>query len=749
MTGGWRIGITFMAANLTRSAFMQLSNDAIHSRSNIERLQSSINQLRVIGTAALAAFGVAAVSVFVKSAEAAGKFQEQLILLQQVTGATNAQMIGIDNDITAQVVGKNAHNFSVTTEAGIVNAMRSRGYSLPQIHNLLGTVSDTAEAMYYQSGKTMQPAQATSNLWGSLRPWGYGAPGTEQATAKAADDTVKAMGVAHLTPANMVTIDALVGSIARSAGFKYEDYLGLVVALSQSNIPASKIGTGLRNFILGMGPKGDLAHGPQSHDAALMRLNFLGHTNTARARELFQDYNRDRVAHGLPGVDYQHMSAKRQEALAEQYFGMSMGNTFKGGKMSSEQIANTLHADYLAAERKGPEALALFRADIAKSFQKWAAGTVMQIAMQGPADLHRVHQQINQQMNSHDRAAQFRSMDLPAMQQMVGNAINTIMVKLGGAHGVTPIAGSPLDLMMRGTRFVLDVLGGITDLMVKFPQATAWLGTFIGVAGLGGLAISGAIALSAVIALGEQFVVTAAEAGLSRKMLLANILGFGPKLGGAVPAAEGFAQRKFLADLGGATVGGAEGGAVMTATSRLGLLGRAIGSVGIAALRVVGFLTSWPVALAIAIASLAVIWWQLPYKFGYVLGFMVGTLETWGIRIQEFWEGLFWGLLHIMTSIFSHIPQIMAGKYHFSDAYKDSGFADFIAGIVKKTQQTGSGVSQGYRDAIPLDINLKINGNEVWKSLMGSSRQAALNSHSASVRVPAGYIMGGQTYGGN
>jgi hypothetical protein len=64
--------------------------------------------------------------------------------------------------------------------------------------------------------------------------------------------------------------------------------------------------------------------------------------------------------------------------------------------------------------------------------------------------------------------------------------------------------------------------------------------------------------------------------------------------------------------------------------------------------------------------------------------------------------------------------------------------------VTKKVSQSTSGISQGYRDAIPLEVNLKINGVDVMKSVIDTSRQASLNNrgHRVNVKLSSAVALG-------
>lgn len=706
MTGGWKIGLTFIASNLTHRAFSQLVRDATLAKGSVLELDQAVSALKTVGVLALGTFAVAASGAFLKAADSASKYQFQMLQLRQVLGQ-KADMAGIGNAVDRLVSGKSKTAFSQQEEVSMVRSLQGVGYSDKQIIKLLPIVSYAAEVQYFNSGKQLQPDDFVRLLMGPLRAYGYGDDKKIQSgeTAQAVDDTLKAMGVAHISAGNIQTVEAYSGVLARTLGMSYPDVLRSIAVSTQAGVKPSMLGTSLRNVLLGFSPVGDIKN-PNGHDAGLGHLGFLGKASIKNARVMFQEYNQMLAEHGMPAIDYKHMTAKAQETFAAKMLARSAPNSFE--KVSLSMLAERLHGSLehfkkLEGDAKGSSDFAFY---VRKTFQKWAQGFVMLLATGGPEDLKRVDAQIKQQMNTADRAVEIRQTFEP-MKTIFKNQLKTIFTKLGGVDVAGEIIpGGALDIVTHILGAFISMLDKVNEFGRTSPKAFAMIGTLLGVMGGAGTLV---ILAAATVAFGRLAASVlsagAAAAGGTRtfwnEVFGGGVLPIGARGNSALTTAERLAARheaEVSLHLGSKVVvaglahegeqivaASAIGGMLAPLTSKLGPMFVGLGSrlglagtmfarlgsillnVGTWVARIAAFFLSWPVLIAVAIASIVLLWWNMPEKVGEVIGTVIGTIVNFFAWIvdgfKHLWSDGIWPALKSFGGMIKdHWLDILTGK---------------------------------------------------------------------------------------
>jgi hypothetical protein len=788
MTGGWKISLAFVAQNLTSRAFSQMSYDALSSRKHVDELQRSVNSLRLVGVAALGGFGAAATNVFVQVGKSAANYQDQMLTLQQILGATKEQMVGLDKAITGVTIGDNATIFNQVQASGIARALASRGFNINQIESLMPIAANAAEVITHRN-PGLSPEDSTRSMFGALRAFGY-TDGSKK-TQDAVDTAIKAMSITHLSPAGMQQVEQYSGVISRVMNWSLQDVLRATVLGTQNGLTPQKVGTSMRNMFLGLIPKGDLDK-PTGHDAAMAALGLLAPADLKRARALFSQYNNELASHGIPGVDYANMTVAKRASLAEGYVERTMGNNAP----NLDTLVSHLHAAYLAAAAPGGIGQAAFLAQITKFGQKWGTPYIAELAREGPDKLKGIDAQILKQQDAKSVAADYRNRDLLTQWIMVGKQRDTLMTRLGGAQGTEFITGSPAWIMQQGTKLLIAFLHQLGNLTNAFPRLTAWLGTTIGLLGLAGLAGAGLYTIMTLRQLTAAIWQMGAAAGLSKGGFVQTVLGF-RGLPGAMSAerelANGYVavegagslefQRAMAMFRGGEAV---EGGAVVASKAGFGAqvgmrfarmgeqfmgvmgkiatplmflmnpLGKVGGlfsklapvleTVGMWAARLLLGMISWPVAIAAIVATILTMLWKMPDKVGYIMGWLVGAVVHFAVVAGQAFMSLMTNILSTIGNAAHYVithPEFLVnpvGAAADMAAYlQKSGVKgpDWAKEFSTKTTQFSKSFGAGYASWNPTtNVTVNVDGKKALAvQVKKNARKAALGNGGASVSV--------------
>src|ERR1700735_5695188 len=102
----WRVAVVFTAANLTGGAFRGIVNSAGQAEKAVAGNEAALKRMQMMAVGTATTVGVVLVAGFLHAASAAGKYQLEMVLLQQQLGATDAQMEKIGQRIVSLSAGK-------------------------------------------------------------------------------------------------------------------------------------------------------------------------------------------------------------------------------------------------------------------------------------------------------------------------------------------------------------------------------------------------------------------------------------------------------------------------------------------------------------------------------------------------------------------------------------------------------------------------------------------------------------------
>lgn len=201
-------------------------------------------------TAAYAAAGsgiFAVVGALQQGFSFALEFEDALVKLQAVAGATDGQMAKLTESIID--VGR-VSRFSLSELSEAATGLAQAGFSVADIENSLMSVQTLAAA----SGSTL--AQSVDLTTSAISAFSLS---TDNA-ARIADGMVSALNRSKLTVGDVASAIQTVGSTAAASNMTLQELTGTIGAMTQSGVRGQMASTGLRQFMIDLtNPSKDLS----------------------------------------------------------------------------------------------------------------------------------------------------------------------------------------------------------------------------------------------------------------------------------------------------------------------------------------------------------------------------------------------------------------------------------------------------------------------------------------------------------
>jgi hypothetical protein len=489
----WRVAVVFTAANLTGNAFRGIVRDAGAAEKAVDGNAAALHKLHGIAIGAFATLGVVGVAAFGAVADAASKYQLQMMLLQQQLGATDNQMTTIGKTIMSLSSGKGRTIFGMNDLSLMARNLQQSNLSAEQVNAVLPSVAYAAEIEKLRSGGNIDVGHFASNQGSTIYGYGLAAPGKEKALAEFEDMYTRIASVSHVTSAGLQAFENQAGMYARIAGWSPNDFLESLGFLSQAGIKPQMAGTMVKNLLTNINPRANLtAHAANAQFNALTDLHLLTPADLKTAKTYGKYHAQAEAAIGMPGVDPSKMTAKQQEAYAEALMRVSVSSKMQGLGFSGMLAMFRESRDRMDKTFGKTKGDALFGTNMRTAFNLRGAPAGILMALTNPQAFAEFLKKIGQQKSLPVRAAEVRG-TFQAEKDMLPSMLNTLMVQLGGAKpGGKTVAGSPLDIMTKLLGQIENFIGMVTDWGKANPTLIAQIGTLIGligVAGLGGVLV--------------------------------------------------------------------------------------------------------------------------------------------------------------------------------------------------------------------------------------------------------------------
>jgi len=579
-------------------------------------------------------FGASAVGAFFQAADAAGKYQLQMRLVQQQLQASNPMMEKLGGTITQLSTGTTRTIFSRTELAGMARELQQSGLSAGQINRILPQIAYGAEIEKMRGGSS--PELFAKYMGATIKGYGLAEPGREREFSKFIDTYTRVASITHLNASGLRALEARVGATARLSGVTAQDFLTGSGWLTQRGINPNEVGTIWRNVLTNVIPHSTTSgHMASSQYQSLMMLGLLKAPDPTMAKRYIGEYMVKQHSLGFTMLDPAKMSAKKQEDYAASVMMAVTGSKALTGNLTD--MFTRLHESFLhfrqlfgVRNAQGQitddrQAKLIYEQAIRQAFNLRGMQGALLMAFEGPQSYNLFKAQAAHQAPLEERARQLRYTEA-TMKEMLPKQVSTLVQMLGGVSGGgMTVSGGPLDIMTHALWFLTDFMAKLSQFGGMHPKIMAQLGTLIGVAGIGGLGVAAYFAVANIVLLNRAILSLALSARMSAGTSVAT---------GVAPAAAGLIPR----------------------------LAAGIGQLLLWAIRLVN---PW-VAIGAGLVALFVAVWKNPATIGQWVGAVQGFLQFhlipgfmhglqglitsmgswWSTSFMPWWSNMWTNLLH-------------------------------------------------------------------------------------------------------
>ncbi len=287
------------------------------AQNHIGQTNTSLTSFFATAQAGFMSFGKSAVGAFAKAADAAGKYQLTMKLVQQQLMASGPTMEKIGGTIMSLSTGKQRTIFDVGQLAGMVQEYQQHGLSASQINRLMPDAAYAAEMEYYRTHGATTPKAFAAGTGSMIKGYGLADPGREKELASFMDTYTRIASVSPMNAAGLRSLEARVGSTARVFNVSAKDFITGSGWLTQRGIQPNEVGTIWRNILTNAIPHAGLtSHAANAQYGSLMLLGLLKAPRKEDAKLFYHDYMNAQRKLGFTALDPSKMSSKAQEQFA-------------------------------------------------------------------------------------------------------------------------------------------------------------------------------------------------------------------------------------------------------------------------------------------------------------------------------------------------------------------------------------------------------------------------------------------------